>query len=538
MLRPIRTYWFYIFIVAACLLVAGVTAFTTGMAADRQNRFLLVAQLKVVENETNAAYLEMSGKLSTEANWQTAYDNVVKRWNRKWVEKEYDHYLDSIGIHHAAIFGPHGELRFLGAGNVPWQPREASVAAAGGVRELLKAVQSTWPQSLPQQKSGIVVIDGKPCFAVASAITPDEAAEAASDPALRYTLMYFKPVTAGTYASLSAVLDTRGIAIHTGIDAVPEAIMFPLYDAAGRMRAHIGWTPYEPGTRVLRVLFPVLLFMLLLLALVLTQGAMRWQRMQSKMLDNAARAKAMEEEVRIKSAFIGNISHELRTPLNAILGFAEMLKMHIFGPLGDSHNDEYVENIFDGGRKLLALVNDLIEISRIESGDKKVECETIDAVPCLYAACEEVRPLAEAKGVILAVKGGATDVWCLGSTQNLQQVVRRTLENAVAVSVKDQTVTVYWQRTGKDVVIAVNDKSSPLPKELLVRVNGRLSLYGHDHLLANKSHLGINFNIAQGLLILMGGNVMVESGPDIGNTVFLRLPIVAAPRRSTVDCAA
>ncbi len=86
---------------------------------------------------------------------------------------------------------------------------------------------------------------------------------------------------------------------------------------------------------------------------------------------------------RAKSEFLANMSHELRTPLNAILGFSEILKSRLFGPLGSEKYDEYAHDIHDSGKHLLNVINDILDMSKIEAGQMQIDRETIDLAPLI-----------------------------------------------------------------------------------------------------------------------------------------------------------
>jgi signal transduction histidine kinase len=514
-------------LIVCCTAVAAIIALVSWWEAARQNRYSIDAQMAIADSETANAYLAMQGKLSLEANWQTAYENVVENWNQAWIDSEYGSYLQGVGIRNVAVFGPQGRLRYFGREeNSPLTERD--VASAGGMKDLISSVWQVGKGMPPKEGRGTVVIDGKVYFAVAAAITPNDTAEAPRDPARHYTLVYLAPAETDVYDALSAGLKAKDVRL-TVADPPRGYAAAALKDAAGKPRAYVVWKPYLPGSEFLAVLLPALVVTFVGLTVALAVMTYRWRRAQMLLLDAEAQASARQEEQRLKAAFIGNISHELRTPLNAVIGFSEMLKTEAFGPLGSKRNADYVDNILDAGRALLRLINDLIELSRIEARDTATERQIFDAAPAVVAAAEEISNHAEERKVTLSGPDRTEGVWCLGSDLNLRHAVARFLENAVDVTGPGGSVTLVWTRKDGEMVLAIGDGGDYMRPEALRQRDGRLTIYSENHMVSNKTHIGVNFNIAQGLVALMGGKVVVKTTHGAGNTVFLHLPVAAAP---------
>ena len=137
-----------------------------------------------------------------------------------------------------------------------------------------------------------------------------------------------------------------------------------------------------------------------------------------------------EQSNKAKSEFLARMSHELRTPLNAVIGFAEIMRGEYYGPLGSAKYLEYAGDIDQCGRHLLSLINDILDISRIEAGRHIMEEEQVDLITTVNSSVRLLRERAAAKGVIIAVRANPVPV-VMGDPRTLKQVVVDLLTNAV-----------------------------------------------------------------------------------------------------------
>ncbi|MBI1352606.1 MAG: PAS domain S-box protein [Actinomycetales bacterium] len=232
----------------------------------------------------------------------------------------------------------------------------------------------------------------------------------------------------------------------------------------------------------------------------------------------AARNDAMQAS-HAKTAFLSRMSHELRTPLNAVIGFAQLLALD---PLTDEQL-EAVDQIQTGGRHLLDLVNEILDISRIEAGRMSLSMESVAIKDVVGEALDLVRPMTAATGVTLdGSRGTATTLHALADRQRLIQALINLLTNAVKYNRPGGTVSVS-ARTGNDgmVHLTVTDTGMGIAPELMPRL-----FEPFDRLGAESSGIegtGIGLTLVQGLLSAMGGAVEVESNVGEGSAFSLVL---------------
>lgn len=526
----------YVYLGVACALVGAVVAFAAYVEAGQQDQAALETQRAIARYETVDAYLTLSGRLAAEAHADAVYENVVLAWDEAWIAREYEPRAGRDEAFSVAIVAPDGAVRFLAAhGGALFNSRDLNPAP--GWSALIAAAQKEPASLAPKTRHGIVLIAGKPYFAAAAAVTPSDRGNAPIAEDRRFTLVFFKPASADYFYALTAGFKAKDVRIVTHDVAADGQVVLPLTDAAGVPRAFLHWRPPTPGSHFFDRLLPVLLIMLLVLAVGLTIAVTRWNAAQKKFHEARSKAVAAQEESRVKSMFLGNISHELRTPLNAIIGFAEMLQMQIFGPLGAKKYEEYAADILASGRAMLKMVNDLIEIARIRAGDTAREREAFDAMVCLNRAIAESHPEAEKKNVSVAVQSGMAGTWCVGSEISLKAALHRLIDNAVAASAPGHGVDVLLAQRDGHIVIDIVDCASPIPDEVLKRANGDLFIFSGDHLETHESAVGTNFEIAKGLVTLMGGTLLLESVGQ-GNRARIRLPPADAPVRKGAPVAA
>jgi len=164
-------------------------------------------------------------------------------------------------------------------------------------------------------------------------------------------------------------------------------------------------------------------------ALSLLQLGMARSERRNRALD---RARQQAEEASLsKTRFLANMSHELRTPLNAIIGFAEVIQKQLMGPLGNARYAEYVEDILSSGQHLLSLINNILDMSKIESGSWRIQPEMTDPVEIMEASLRTFRERAEGRGVFMTMAVDARLFEGFVDRQALRQILLNLISNAV-----------------------------------------------------------------------------------------------------------
>ncbi|MEQ8356934.1 MAG: sensor histidine kinase [Kiloniellaceae bacterium] len=227
---------------------------------------------------------------------------------------------------------------------------------------------------------------------------------------------------------------------------------------------------------------------------------------------------------RAKSEFLANMSHELRTPLNAIIGFSEILKGEVLGPLGGAKYKQYAEDIHGSGRHLLEIINDILDLSRIEAGQMELK-ETAVAPAAVIAACDTlVRQRAEAAqlDLIIVQDPALPSLWA--DERALKQVLLNLLSNAIKFTAAGGQVRLRTEMApdgGFRVTVAdtgIGIAAADIPRVLMPfgRVDGSLA--------RSYEGTGLGLPLAKSLMELHGGHLEVASRPGSGTTITISLP--------------
>lgn len=234
----------------------------------------------------------------------------------------------------------------------------------------------------------------------------------------------------------------------------------------------------------------------------------------------ARRDAAFDEQ---KRSFLRMVSHELRTPLNSILGFSEILASELYGPLGDPQYKEYAEIIRGSGGKLLKLVNQVLEIAKLESGadDIDLQPEPLDA-----AFDDMAAPLKEdlvERDICLTIDEAARDVMVLADPRGLRTVLSNLLSNAVTFSPDGGEVRIRAEKLDDEIEIVIEDDGEGVDPADLPRLLKPFE-QGGDPLTRSGHGAGLGLAICDLTCQAMGGRLKLVSAPGEGMTAKVRLP--------------
>jgi signal transduction histidine kinase/CHASE3 domain sensor protein len=230
----------------------------------------------------------------------------------------------------------------------------------------------------------------------------------------------------------------------------------------------------------------------------------------------------LREANQVKSRFLANMSHELRTPLNAILGFSQVLSGEDFGPL-NARQHRYVGHIENSGRRLLDLINDVLDLAKVEAGHMEVRPERLELAPVLLESRSEIERLAAAKGVALTY-APTPGVWALADRRRLQQVVLNLLSNAIKFTPAEGRVTLTAEAAGDRAEIAVSDTGMGIASEEHERIFDEFVQADNDESREQKG-TGLGLPLSRKLAELMGGRLTVSSETGTGSRFTIQLPL-------------
>jgi two-component system cell cycle sensor histidine kinase PleC len=232
-----------------------------------------------------------------------------------------------------------------------------------------------------------------------------------------------------------------------------------------------------------------------------------------------------EEANQAKSKFLANMSHELRTPLNAIIGFSEIMESGMFGPLGAEKYHEYCRDIRESGRFLLDVINDILDMSKIEAGRIRLDIEAVALDQILADCLRVVAGRAEDKNLTVNSEI-ASDILVPADRRALKQIVLNLLSNAVKFTPDGGRILVRGRVSGDGVLIAIEDSGIGIAKDALVKL-GRPFEQVESQLTKSHQGSGLGLAIAKSLTELHGGTMRIRSALSAGTIVAVRLPLHA-----------
>jgi len=236
----------------------------------------------------------------------------------------------------------------------------------------------------------------------------------------------------------------------------------------------------------------------------------------------ADKSRQLEAASLHKSEFLANMSHELRTPLNAVIGFSEVLLQRMFGELNDKQ-DEYLKDIYASGQHLLSLINDILDLSKIEAGRMELASAPFHLPGTLDNAVTLVKERAGRHGIALQLDVDPVLGEVAGDERKIKQVLLNLLSNAVKFTPQGGRISLKAGRRDGAVEISVTDTGIGIAPEDQAAIFEEFRQVGSDE--RKREGTGLGLTLAKKFVELHGGRIWVESEPGRGSTFTFTLPV-------------
>jgi PAS domain S-box-containing protein len=248
--------------------------------------------------------------------------------------------------------------------------------------------------------------------------------------------------------------------------------------------------------------------------------------LQARTRELAEKSAELEVASKHKSEFLANMSHELRTPLNAIVGFSQVLKEKLFGQVNEKQ-DEYLDDILSSSNHLLELINDILDLSKVEAGQVELERRLFSLREALERGVVMVRERALKNGVELSLELDPQVDLLEGDERRIQQVVFNLLSNAVKFTPSGGRVDVSTAKEDGEVRIAVRDTGPGISPDDQARIFEEFQQARHTNG-ERPEGTGLGLALSRSLVELHGGRIWVESEPGKGSTFTFTIPVGSA----------
>ena len=515
-------------VIAAAILGASVLVilWVLGTASAQMDQVQKAGQTRLVHALVKTYQDRVASEVADYVSWSELYNYT--RGPRDLAFED-----NSLGPYLKQTFGTDDVFIFDRSLRAVYSYRSAKGAAADvlalshPIQQLAESAFAAEDSGHRRMISGIISLNGMPAIVAASTIHPPEIKVPAG-----FVLIEAQELNAVDTAALGKEYGLTELKI--GPAGGPGiTLMDPAQNPSGFT---LGWMSSANGRQLFHQLLPVILLIAIIAALALAAVAAAWWRflgdlkegedrvLAAELETTRAQARAAEETSRSKSAFIANMSHELRTPLNAILGFSEALLSGTFGPVPAGKYREYIGDIHVSGKHLLRLVNDILQLSKIEADKIETIVETVSAHDIVADSMRVVSILAEKRGIRLQLHRGPASLQVVADKNALEQILLNILSNAVKFSEENGLVEIACAPAVDHCIIRVTDRGCGIPPHTLAQL-GKPFVQAEGAFTRKYQGTGLGLAISFRLAERMGASLVIDSIEGEGTTATLTLPM-------------
>jgi signal transduction histidine kinase len=466
------------------------------------------------------------------ARWDEIYDQFEGTVDLEWATNNLGpNFESSFKATYTFVIQADGALRYA---SIPIDGKQVQLTQSNApelaqyrlddlkraATRLVKTAQND-PDSFLE---GFILFQGVPAFVAIRPILPLSAKRVETDKP-KNALIVIKAFDAQLVASISKSYGLNKLTVGAAYTiALPQ-----LAGADANLGAR--WTPARQGAQfsseAATILVPVGAAALILMALTAigwwrAVGSIRAAELQAL----EERARSVQDTARAKSLFVANMSHELRTPLNAIIGFSEVIKEQMLGPLHQPKYVEYANDVHSSGQHLLGIVNNILTLSKIEAQQQRIHIENVSVTGAVSDALRMITPDATKRRVRIETAFDGAPV-ARADVQALVQITINLLSNAVKFSPAGSTVSLKVFGRDGAIVLTVEDQGCGIPEETLAQL-GRPFTQAEDPYRRNYQGTGLGLSICFALARQMNGELRIESQAGKGTKGTLVLPGVAS----------
>ena len=512
--------------IAAAILGASVLVilWVLGTASAQMDRAQKVGQTQLVRAILKTSQDRVASEVAEYVSWSELYEYTKGARDPAFES-------DSLGPYLNQVFGTDDVFIIDRTGRATYSYRIGKGASAK-VLALSHPIQQLAERAFAAEDSGhrrvisgVTSLNGMPAIVAASTIHPADINVPAE-----FVLIEAQELNAADTVMLGKEYGLAELKIGPA-DGPGIALMNPDRRPSDFT---IGWMSTANGRQLFHQVLPVILLIAVIAVLAFAGLAIASWRVFSDLKEGEERvlaaeleaarvqARAAEETSRSKSAFIANMSHELRTPLNAILGFSEALLSGTFGPVPAGKYREYIGDIHVSGKHLLRLVNDILQLSKIEAEKMEPHVETVCAHDAIADSMRVVGILAAKRNIRIQLHRGSLSPRIAADQKVLEQILLNILSNAVKFSEENGLVDIACASAGDQCIIRVSDRGCGIPAHTLAQL-GKPFVQAEGAFTRKYQGTGLGLAISFRLAELMGASLVIDSVEGEGTTATLTL---------------
>ena len=508
-------------IVCACFAIIIWIISVSSASLDQTQK---AGEKRLLTSITNGFQQDLARALTDYTAWNELYEYFEAGRPQSAWERNY------LGPYITATFGIDHVVGMARNGAIVYSFRRAGQKkySAKDIETLSRLARQAFAAEKPNYQvgiSGFVEFNGTPSLAAAATIR-----RSSLDKPSHFALIEVREFS-------RSFLDRTGLAL--GIAqlrverAAPQGVMLRGPSGAPSPFDLI-WKPSDSGRRQFIGILPSMILVgagaliaLLGLVFVLLRVAEHLREVEARMGQaeleaSKARARAAEETSQSKSAFIANMSHELRTPLNAIIGFSDMIVSEVFGSIGVAKYREYVVAIYDSGHHLLGIVNDILQVSKIEAGSFDPVIERIVLGDVVHDCVRMLEVLALKRDIRINLRLDPQPCEVLVDRQALQQILINILSNALKFSPEHAGIDVTCAALPHEYELCVTDHGCGIPARTL-RELGKPFVQAEGVYSRQYQGTGLGLTVSFLLAKAMGASIHIESTEGVGTQVRIRV---------------
>lgn len=495
-------------------VVASIGAFAmlVFFAASKQDS-LSVSSQRTVLRQYLANFSKNLEVLAVDNSWwDTAVEKIAINTDQRWIDRTIGATVDDIGYLDGALIVRQDKSIIYAS---PPQkhagpkiiPQDLLATSLG---DILRRLAVT-PGGLKSSTNGMVEINGTlVTYGVGLVRSDHKEAVATADSNAHPALIFFSILSSEEIEKFGNGLSIRNLNFTVRQPATAGSLR--LTDGRGAPIGWTAWTPRTPGTEMVQKMLVPAVLLLILVAATMTRFVNRATTLLM----------GLEQASKSKTAFLASMSHEVRTPLNSILGFSEMMALELFGKIEGDKNKEYLQLIQNSGKHLLTIINDILDISKLEAGKFSVYAEEIRPQAVIEESVNMVDPSAQDRDVTVTQRCDGDKIF--SDERIMRQILINILSNAIKYTEQGGAVHISGELKADHFQIRVTDNGIGMSE---TELETALATFGqvHNDLSIHHSGTGLGLPLVTRFMQLLGGKMSISSNPGKGTSVTLSFPI-------------